>query len=102
MKYLTLIPDYTGSCIQDDYNGRIELSELNLPGDLIGEIEIWHELYRAIIPLSEEQRLNKLQTIEQLDLQGLQLAKKISQLIPGGAKVRYYSEGKYKYLYSSQ
>jgi len=98
MKYLTLIPDYTGSCIQDDYNGRIELNELNLPQGLINEITDWHKSYRKIIPLSEEQRLGKIQEIERLDLQGLELAERISQMISGDAKVRYYSEGKCKYL----
>ena len=43
MKYRTLIPDYTASCIQDDYDGRIELEELGLPQSLIDEITNWHE-----------------------------------------------------------
>ncbi len=98
MKYLTLIPDYTGSCIQDDCEGRIELDELRLPQNLVNEIIDWHKSYRKIIPLSEEQRLEKMREIERLDLQGLELAERISRLIPGDAKVRYYSEGKYKYL----
>ncbi len=98
MKYLTLIPDYTGSCIQDVDNKRIEINELGLPQDLAHEIESWHALYKKIIPLSEEQRLERIKHIEELDEQGLRLAREISQLVPGGAKIRYYSEGKYQYM----
>ena len=38
MKYLVLAPDYTSSCIRDEFNGSIELSKLNLPVGLESEI----------------------------------------------------------------
>jgi len=71
---------------------------LGLPQDLVHKIKLWHALYRKIIPLSGEQRLEKIKLIEELDAQGLHLAREISKLIPGEAKVRYYSEGKYQYI----
>ncbi len=98
MKYFTLIPDYTGSCIQDVDNERVEIDELGLPPDLIREIESWHASYRKIIPLSEDQRLQIIKHIEELDAQGLKLSKDIAKSVPGGAKVRYYSEAKYQYI----
>lgn len=98
MRYLTLIPDYTGSCIQDDFDGKIEIDQLELPYSFIQQIFSWHSEYRTIIPLDNEQRNNKIEIIEELDNKGLKIARKLEELIPGGAKVKYYSEGKLKFL----
>jgi len=96
MKYLTIAPSYTQSCIRDDFNGPIELESLSLPKDFIEEINSWHLQYRMIIPLNEHQRKEQMKTIEILDKQGLKIAEKIKILL--NAKVRYFSEGKLKYL----
>ena len=99
MKYLTIIPDYTGSCLRDDFEGQIELEELGLPQEYISELSSWHEAYRQIIPLSDEERVARIQEIEKLDNKGLELAKRLEDLVLGGAKVKYYSEGKLKHLH---
>ncbi len=98
MRYLTIMPDYTGSCIKDDYTGQIDIEDLELPQGYIDEISFWHESYRAIIPLSDEQRLARKGEIEDLDKQGLELSRKLTDLVSGGAKVKYFSEGLMKYL----
>ncbi len=98
MKYLTIIPDYTGSCIKDDFTGQIEIEELGLPQDFIDEISSWHESYKIIIPLSDAQRLAQMEEIEKLDKKGLKLSQKLTKLLLGGAKVKYFSEGLMKYL----
>lgn len=100
MKYLTLIPDYTQSCVRDDFNGNVELEEFGLPQDFIMEIVSWHSAYRKIIPLDESQRNVLTNEIDKLDNQGLDFARRIAELVPGGAKVRYFSEGKLKYLFA--
>jgi len=99
MKYLTIIPDYTASCLRDDFEGPIEVEELELPQDFIRELSSWHDSYRKIIPLGDEERAMRIEEIEQLDSKGLELAKKLKDLVPGGAKVKYYSEGKFKFLH---
>ncbi len=101
MKYLIVIPDYTGSCIQDEFEGEISLDDLDLPKNLIQELNTWHKSYREIIPLNQKERIKKNKEIEKLDLQGLELVKKINDSIPGGAKIKYFSEGKLKYLDTS-
>ena len=98
MRYLTIMPDYTESCIVDDYKGRIKLKELNLSKPFLQEIEDWHLRYRKIIPLSDEQREIQKKEIEELDMQGLQLALKLEQLLPKETKIKYFSEGKLKFL----
>lgn len=98
MKYLTIIPNYTGSCIEDDYTGQINIEDLELPQNYVDEISSWHESYRVIIPLSIEQRADRKEEIENLDKQGLKLSHKLSSLVVGGAKVKYFSEGLMKYL----
>jgi hypothetical protein len=99
MRYLTLIPDYTQSCIKDDFNGIIEVEELELPQDFIAKILSWHLAYRKIIPLDAYQREILINEIEELDREGLKLAKELSKLLSGGAKVKYFSEGKLKHLW---
>ncbi|MDZ7878908.1 MAG: hypothetical protein U5L45_14600 [Saprospiraceae bacterium] len=96
--YLTLIPNYTQSCIRDDFNGIIDINMLNLPKELIDEINIWHMSYRVIIPLSVEQRQLILTEIEKLDEQGILIAKLIKKKSLGNTKIKYFSEGKLKYL----
>ncbi len=96
MKYLTISPNYTQSCIRDDIEGPIELSCLELPESIVNEIKLWHQRYREIIPLSMDERQKISQTIEELDQQGIKIALKIKELL--NAKVKYFSEGKLKYL----
>ena len=98
MKYIVLMPDYTGSCIRDEFEGEIAMESLGLPKEIFNEITVWHNAYRKIIPLSEEEREQRIEEIEKLDAQGLELAKNLKTLVPGGAKVKYFSEGKLKYL----
>lgn len=99
MKYLTLTVDYTDSCIHDDAGSEIKLDDLGLPKDFIDELTVWHAAYLEIIPLNDGQRLSKMDKIEELDQTGLYLARRLMDLVPGGAKVKYFSEGKLKYLW---
>lgn len=98
MRYLILMPDYTQSCIKDEYNGYLEYEELNLPQDVIDEINSWHFAYKEFIPLSEKQRKSKMEEIELLDKQGINIAKKIISLCNFPLKIKYFSEGKLKYI----
>lgn len=96
--YLTLIPNYTQSCIKDDFNGIIDINALGLPKELISEINIWHTKYREIIPLSMEQRHIMSSEIEKLDEQGILIAKSIKKFSSRNIKIKYFSEGKLKHL----
>ncbi len=100
MKYLTLMPDYTGSCIRDDFEGQIEPTLLGLPQSFLRRLYTWQDLYKKIIPLDQDEREKKIHEIERLDQEGLSLAKELRQLIPGGAKVKYFSEGLGKIIHS--
>jgi len=98
MRYLVITPDYTQSCIRDEFEGVISLDDLSLPKEFIDEISIWHDSYRKIIPLGSADRKTCMREIEKLDMQGIKIAKQLSNLVPGGAKVKYFSEGKLRYL----
>lgn len=98
MRYLILIPDYTGSCIRDEFDGEINISNLGLSKLTINELTSWHDEYRKIIPLNMDEREAKKDHIEELDKQGLEIAKKIQHEVKGAARVKYFSEGKLKYL----
>ena len=64
MQYLTLSPDYTGSCLKEDDGDYIEIDELSLPAEIKEKINDWHNDYRKIIPLDEEERAQKKELIE--------------------------------------
>jgi len=98
VKYLTLAPDYTRSCIKDEFSEIIEIKSLSLPDDFKTQLEDWHIEYRKIIPLDEAERIKKSQLIDKLDKVGISLTKQLSMLIEGGAKIKYFSEGHLKYL----
>jgi hypothetical protein len=98
MRYLTITPDYTGSCIKDEFTGQLAIEELGLPQAYIDAISLWNESYRVIIPFSEEQRQARKKEIEKLDRQGIEFSKTLKELVPGEVKVKYFSEGLMKYL----
>jgi hypothetical protein len=98
MRYLTIIPDYTGSCIKDEFTGQLVIEELGLPQAYINAITLWNVSYRVIIPLSEDQKRALRKEIEQLDRQGIEFSQQLKDLVPGGTKVKYFSEGLMKYL----
>lgn len=93
MRYLTIMPDYTGSCIRDDFAGEVDLLGLGLPSEYVEKVNSWHITYREIIPLDEAERAALSEKIKDLDYKGIELAKKLMELIGGDAKVRYFSEG---------
>ena len=97
MKYLIVAPEYTGSCIHDEFVGDINIEDLNLAPALIEEFTEWNEEYKKIIPLEEEERKKMAHEIERLDKKGVELSKTLVS-IPGGAKVKYFSEGKMEYI----
>ena len=98
MRYLTVAAEYIGSCIKDDSQGQIDCHELLLDEDLCKELEEWNADYKVIIPLDMDEREQRYDEIKILDERGIRLAKKLTEAIKGGAKVKYYSEGKLKYL----
>lgn len=99
MRYLIIAPDYVETCIKDEFNGYIDYEELGIPQDFIEEINSWHLSYRQIIPLSMEERTKKTEDIERLDTQGLSIARKLMKKINEPIKVKYFSEGKLKYIF---
>lgn len=98
MRYIIVMPDYTGSCLRDEFDGELPIQSLDLSENLVQEIESWHALYRKIIPLESEERKRNKKQIEKLDKDGIQIAQKIKKQVPGGVKIKYFSEGKLKYL----
>lgn len=96
MKYITLIADYTQSCLHDDYIGPLELNELDLPAEIIKQLIQWNDRYKSIIRLSQEERAGHITFINMLDKEGLELSEKLRILLD--AKVRYYSEGLLRYI----
>ncbi len=96
MRYLILIADYTQSCIHDDFSGPLRLADLSLPTEIVTQLEQWNERYKAIIPLSDKDRIKQLQLIHDLDKQGLLLSSQLQNIL--NAKVKYFSEGLLQYL----
>lgn len=95
MKCLILIPDYTGSCLQQEGIGLVELETLGIPQQLVNEINEWHEKYKQIIPLSDHDRLLRSSEIEKLDFQGLALADKLKKMALSQLKNEIESEKRF-------
>lgn len=98
MRYLTLMADYTQSGLRDDYIGTVVPEEVGLSDDLGDRIRAWNERYRAIIPLDETARTEPQAAalIEELDRLGLALVEEIANY--SEIKVRYFSEGRLRYV----
>lgn len=93
--YLTLSADYLRWSLRDADPGKDALPHLS--PDLRDELDQWNERYQPVVPLDRDARLPVAELIDELDVQGQDLATRIeSALAP--AKVRYYSEGHLCYL----
>ena len=99
MRYLTLTADYTQSPLRDDFVGPVVPEEIGLPWEMGDRIRDWNTRYRVVIPFDVADRacgpLSAL--IDELDEEGVRLATEIAEGLDG-AKVRYYSEGRLRYL----
>ena len=98
MKYLTIMPDYTGSCLWDNFAGNIALNSLQLSDDFINRLNAWHSAYKTIIPLDEAQRKAMFLEIDRLDQEGLLLTQELKRCLAEVVKIRYYSEGRGVFL----
>jgi hypothetical protein len=98
MKYLILAPDYTGSCLIDEYKGEIQIEKLNLLKGDEDRIKRWHEEYRKIIPLSPERRSFLSKEIDRLDIEGLEIIDILKKSLKEDVKIKYFSEGKQSFL----
>ena len=99
MRYLTLAADYTQSPLRDDFIGPVVPEEVGLPWELGDQLRDWNVRYRAIIPLDVNDRTGgpASELIDALDREGLGLAESIRTAL-GDVKIRYYSEGRLRYL----
>ncbi len=100
MKYLTLAADYGQLALRDEQAGPLNAADLAIPAELADELERWNRRYQQIIPLgTNERRSGETATlIDELDRDGLELAKRLADAFPEGAKVAYYSEGRLRRL----
>jgi len=96
MRYLTVNADYQGTGINDDFEGPIAPSSIDLPQQLIDRIADWVRDYQPIIQLGTDERRNRVKEIEELDKTGIALARDLKAHFGASAKVQYYSEGKLK------
>ena len=96
MKYLTLAADYTVLDLKDQYTGKDIMSFL--PAGLSFKIQQWNKKYKKIIPLSTEERRQYENEINDLDMEGIAICEDIKKNLSEKIKIRYFSEGKLKYL----
>lgn len=100
MHYLTISADYISTGIKDDFSGEILKGDLEISDDLWHRLIAWGEDYSSIILMEEKERKKAKETIKKLDERGLNLVKEFQKELGVEFKVRYYSEGIFKYLSS--
>ena len=104
MRYLTVTADYRSTGIKDDYKDDVilflDFSELPVSKELWDRLQDWVEEYSKIIPLSSEERKSEMNVINELDKEGIRIAKLFrEELGHDNCKIKYYSEGLLKYCY---
>ena len=98
MRYLSFMADYKGSCLKDDYDNEIDLGYFGLSKEMLNKIHIWNKKYSQLIPLSEDERSSFNKEIDILDAEGINICNELKEIIFEEVKIRYFSEGKLKYL----
>jgi hypothetical protein len=97
MRYAVLSADCGEPSLRDDSGRDAQDVWRALSQSLRDDIAEWHEAYQVVIPMDMVQRTEKAALIQELDRRGLELADSTTgELHP--AKVRYYSEGRLRYL----
>ncbi len=74
----------------------IDLDDLRFPCNIVTQLNQWNDQYKSIMSLSEEERAKRMDVINALDKEGLELSEKLRVLLD--ARVRYFSEGLLKYI----
>ncbi len=100
MHYLTVMADYTGSALRDDFAGPVDPEALGLDASTAAALREWNERYRAVIPLGQRDRAASdiASLVATLDQEGMALADRVAAALADGSKVRYYSEGLLRHL----
>ena len=98
MRYVLLAADYLEPVLRDENSGEDLLLHLRPREGLAERIATWNEAYQPIIPLEAHARLDAADLIDALDRAGLMLAAQVADALGDGSKVRYYSEGRLRYL----
>lgn len=100
MRYLTLSADYGALALRDDEAGPLNLADVDVPGDLRRDLVEWNSRYQPIVPMEMDARQSTevAALIDELDQLGLALAGRLADALGGGAKVKYYSEGRLRHL----
>jgi hypothetical protein len=100
MRYLTLSADYGALSLRDEEAGPLALADVDVPASLTRELEAWNSRYQPIVPMDMEERQSGevAALIDELDQLGLALAGRLADALGGGAKVKYYSEGRLRHL----
>lgn len=91
MKYLTIEADINGTGIRDDFNDPMQVSELNLNSDLEKRLEKWLKKYQQHIRLMSVEKKSHF-NIQDLDGEGVKIAKQIKGALKDEAKICYYSD----------
>ena len=94
-RYLTLDGEIYGTGLKDQFEGFIELEDVPISNDLRIEIRDWTDAYHKTFGNRMEMDNSK---INELDIRGLNLMKKISEELGSDYKLRYYSDLKTKEL----
>ena len=97
MRYLTLSADYHGPMIQDGER-TLTCEELGIGEELCRKLIEWNEKYKKVISLSMEDRNEFALYIQNLDSEGISLSRSIVKEMKGEVKIKYYSEGRLKYI----
>ena len=101
MKYLILSADYLQPSIQDEFTGeQLDLTDPAIPASLSSSILKWNGEYQSVIPAMGVARERLAEHIDSLDTLGLALARDLECAMANGSKVKYYSEGRHKFLNS--
>jgi len=86
--------DYAGNYLVNEFDPNATVDSLNIPKELLLKLEKWNEEYTSNIPTGGLADASISSEYDHFDNRGIALAQEVISVIQGGAKIKYYSEGK--------
>ncbi|MDQ3023830.1 MAG: hypothetical protein M3R04_05515 [bacterium] len=88
--------DWRSNGVLNEEDAHLDHEDVPVTDSLWNRLQSWTARYQPIVRISDRDQFADV--IEQLDIEGLDIAREIQRELGEVYEIRYYSEGNYRYI----